>query len=333
MNVTSSTLHPWHVPTLLGTFVLANLSRVDVVPYHGRHAPALMAAGAALPGVASDLRAVAAWTGPRIQGFGLIRCAPATRRASVQALTLLGSRASDAAGDLPSDLQLATADAVLERLAGSAGTAGRTNLVARVWEASPYGAVFEAHGFVTAAIEYEYERPPGPVGEPPVIAGLRSQESPDAWDVMQLYRATTPASVQRAEARTMEELEWVPAGKAGSRPAAPARIERMLVSDEHGLVAWLELRLDAGDAHQLTLMLHPRGYDLPNSLVQWALWRLRSAPSRPARIRILEPQSPIGTALETAGFVPTSARALMVKDVAERVAARVRGVVLDGATG
>ena len=69
VNVSSSMLGPWHVPTLVGTFVLANLPRVDVVTYHGRHVPALMAAGAALPGVAPDLQAVGAWTGPASPGI------------------------------------------------------------------------------------------------------------------------------------------------------------------------------------------------------------------------------------------------------------------------
>ena len=99
MSVSSSKLGPWHVPTVVGTFVLANLPRVDVVAYQGRHVPALMAAGAALPAVAPDLQAVGAWTGARLRGFGLLRCAPAARRASVEALTLVAPHASNALGD------------------------------------------------------------------------------------------------------------------------------------------------------------------------------------------------------------------------------------------
>ena len=137
-------LGPWHVPTLVGTFVLANLPRVDVVTYHGRHVPALMAAGAALPGVAPDLQAVGAWTGPRLRGFGLLRCAPAARRARVQALTLLAPRTP---GDAPTPLRLATAEAMLQRLAGCAAAQGRPILVARLWEDSPYLPAFTATGF------------------------------------------------------------------------------------------------------------------------------------------------------------------------------------------
>ena len=324
-------LGPWHVPTLVGTFVLANLPRVDVVTYHGRHVPALMAAGAALPGVAPDLQAVGAWTGPRLRGFGLLRCAPAARRARVQALTLLAPRTP---GDAPTPLRLATAEAMLQRLAVCAAAQGRPILVARLWEDSPYLPAFTATGFSTAATEYEYERSPGPVGDPPAIEGLRAQEAPDAWDVMQLYRAITPAAVQRAEARTMQEMEQPPPRTSGLRPWLSAMdIERNVVADEHGLVAWLELRLDAGESHRLTLMLHPRGNHLAPAMVRWALWRLAAAAPRPVRIGVREAHSPIGAALEALGFTLASTRALMVKDVAERVAARVPGVVLDGAPG
>lgn len=333
MNVSSSMLGPWHVPTLVGTFVLANLPRVDVVTYRGRRVPALMAAGAALPGVAPDLQAAGAWTGPRLRGFGLLRCAPAARRASVEALTLLAPRTANAPGDAPGPLQLATAEAMLQRLAGCAAAKGRPILVARLWEDSPYTPAFTTNGFSTAAIESEYERSPGPVGEPPAIDGLRAQETPDAWDVMQLYRATTPAAVQRAEARTMEEMEQPPRPSGLGPWLSAMDTERIVVADEHGLVAWLELRLDAGESHRLTLMLHPRGHHLAQALLRWALWRLGASAPRPVRIGVREAHSPIGAALDALGFTLASTRALMVKDVAERVAARVPGVVLDGAPG
>ncbi len=330
MTVTSSKLGPWHVPTIVGTFVLANLPRVDVVAYQGRHVPALMAAGAALPTVAPDLQAVGAWTGARLRGFGLLRCAPAARRASVEALTLLAPQASNTIGPL----QLDTAEAMLQRLAGCAAVQGRPILVARLREDSPYAPAFAANGFSTAAIEYEYVRSPRPVSEAPDIEGLRPQEAPDAWDVMQLYRATTPAAVQRAEARTMEEMEQAPPRTASLWPwLSDVAVERHVVADEHGLAAWLELRVDAGESHRLTLMLHPRGHHMARALLQWALWRLGSAAPRPMRIRVREPHSPIGSALEALGFTPANSHALMVKDVAVRAAAQVRGVVLDGAPG
>ena len=160
MTVTSSKLGPWHVPTIVGTFVLANLPRVDVVAYQGRHVPALMAAGAALPTVAPDLQAVGAWTGARLRGFGLLRCAPAARRASVEALTLLAPQSSNTLGDPAGPLQLDTAEAMLQRLAGCAAAQGRPILVARLREDSPYAPAFAANGFSTAAIEYEYVRSP-----------------------------------------------------------------------------------------------------------------------------------------------------------------------------
>ena len=334
MNVTSSKLGPWHVPTIVGTFVLANLPRVDVITYQGRHVPALMAAGAALPTVAPDLQAVGAWTGPRLRGFGLLRCAPAARRASVEALTLLAPHASTTPGEPVGSLELETAEAMLQRLAVCAAAQGRPILVARLREDSPYAPAFAANGFSTAAIEYEYERSPGPVSEAPDIDGLRPQEAPDAWDVMQLYRATTPAAVQRAEARTMEEMEQAPPRSSSlQRWLSDVAVARHVVADEHGLAAWLELRVDAGESHRLTLMLHPRGNHLALSLMHWALWRLGAAAPRPVRIRVREPRSPVGSALESLGFAPANRHALMVKDVAVRAAEQVRGVVLDGAPG
>ncbi|MDE2990984.1 MAG: hypothetical protein OXU21_07960 [Chloroflexota bacterium] len=334
MTVTSSKLGLWHVPTIVGTFVLANLPRVDVVTYQGRHVPALMAAGAALPAVAPDLQAVGAWTGARLRGFGLLRCAPAARRASVEALTLLAPHAATALGDPVGPRQVETAEAMLQRLAGCAAAQGRPILVARLREDSPYAPAFAANGFSTAAIEYEYARSPRPLSEAPDIEGLRPQEAPDAWDVMQLYRATTPAAVQRAEARTMEEMEQTPPRSASLWPwLGDVAIERHVVADEHGLAAWLELRVDAGESHRLTLMLHPRRHHMARTLINWALWRLGAAAPRAVRIRVREPHSPIGSALETLGFTPGNSHALMVKDVAVRAAEQVRGVVLDGAPG
>ena len=334
MNVTSSKLGPWHVPTIVGTFVLANLPRVDVVTYQGRHVPALMAAGAALPGVAPDLQAVGAWTGPRLRGFGLVRCAPAARRASVEALTLQAPHGSGTSGDPVGPLQLDTAEAILQQLAGCAAAQGRPILAARLWEDSPYVPAFTASGFSIAAIEYEYERSPGPVSAAPDIDGLRPQEAPDAWDVMQLYRAITPAAVQRAEARTMEEMEQAPPRGSGLwRWLNEVDVERHVVADEHGLAAWLELHVDAGESHRLTLMLHPRGHHLARALMHWALWRLGAAAPRPARIRVRESHSPVGSALDALGFTRANSHALMVKDVAVRAAAQAPVAVLDGAPG
>ncbi|MCY4111467.1 MAG: hypothetical protein OXF96_05960, partial [Chloroflexi bacterium] len=310
--------------------------RVDVVTYQGRHVPALMAAGAALPTVAPDLQAVGAWTGARLRGFGLLRCAPAARRASVEALTLLAPRVSATSGDPAGPLQLETAEAMLQRLAGCAAAQGRPILAARLWENSPYTPAFTAGGFSSAVIEHEYERAPGPVSAAPDIDGLRPQEAPDVWDVMQLYRATTPAAVQRAEARTMEEMEQLPPRSAGLwrwRWLSDVAIERHVVADEHGLVAWLELRMDAGESHQLTLMLHPRGHHQARALLHWALWRLGAAAPRLVRIQIREPDSPIGSALDALGFTHANSHALMVREVAVPAAAQVRGVVLDGAPG
>ena len=333
MNVTSAVLRPWHIPTVVGTFVLANVPRVDVLTYQGRHTPALVAAGTALPGVMSDLKAVGVWAGTSLQGFGVLRCTTATRRASLQALTVLDSRTLNPADGSPGSQQLATAGAILDRLAVCAGAAGRTNLVARVWEDSPYTEAFTEHGFAKAAIEYEYERPPGPIGEPPVIERLRRQEPPDSWDVMHLYRGTTPAAVQRMAARNMEELERGLPRKLWFRPGGTRGGERMLVDDDHGLAARLEVRLEAGDAHHLMLMVHPRSYHLIEALIRWALWRIRSAPSRPTRIRVLESQPAIGKILETIGFTHTTTDALMVKDIAQCVAAGGHRVAFDGVIG
>ena len=334
MKVTSSKLGPWHLPTIVGTFVLANLPRVDVVTYQGRHVPALMAAGAALPTLAPDLQSVGAWTGARLRGFGLLRCAPAARRASVEALTLLAPPESGASGDPVGPPQRETAEAMLQRLAGCAAAQGRPILVARLRENSPYTEAFTANGYSSAAIEHDYERSPGPVSVAPEIDGLRPQEAPDAWDVMQLYRATTPAAVQRAEARSMEEMEQLPPRSSGLwRWLSDVAIERHVVADEHGLVAWLELRVDAGESHRLTLMLHPRGHHQARALLLWALWRLGAAVPRPVRIQVREPHSPIGSALDALGFAHANCHVVMVKDVAVRAAEQVRGVVLDGAPG
>jgi len=324
----------WHVPSVLTKFVLANHPRIDVVPYRGRHGPGLLALTTTIPMVATNVRAIGVWRGSRLQGVGLMRSGPAAIGASIEALTLLDFDPTEAPGSNAGWDHQDGAHAIVQRMVKSAVDTGRTHLIARVFEESPYVRVLTSEGFVATAIEYEYEGTTRPLEEPPIVDGIREQRPSDSWPALQLYRATTPAAVQRAEGRAIEDMDAVPSQRPRFQFTGPGwRVDRMVVSDGDGMVAWLGLRSNGNKRREFSLVLHPRGGHLAIPIVRRVLWDLQVHTGNPIVTTIREPASPVGEALHDAGFIGTNTHVLLMKDVAQPVAAHAGNVVLDAVVG
>ena len=333
MTVWAARLRAWHVPSALGTFVLSNLSAYEVVVYAGRVTPALIAAGAAVPGLVPQYQAVGAWVDGSLSGFGLVRYRAGERRAGVAALVILAHHGERGRSPgQPDGTELNACTELLYAAGAEAAGQGAVSLLARVPDGSPFALAFAETGFVVAVREHAYRLQPAPVPAPAQIRDLRRQAPVDAWDILQLYRAITPAAVQQAESPSPQQWETAPSGLPWPARAVAA-CERYVVPGPHGLDAWLEILTNAGGGHRLALMVHPRASELVGPIIQFALWRLSDFPARPVRVVVRDHETQLAAGLESAGFVRGGCELLMVKHMAIRIPSEVPGVAFERATG
>jgi len=325
-------VRPWHLPALLSAFLLVNPRRRDIVAFRGRLMPAILAAGCGLPGLLPGHRAYMVGADGRFTGLGVTRPRHERRQASIISLVLQGAPPLALAVDeAPGASELHLCADLLGGICADHAAQGFVSVFARLPDPSAFEPAFAEAGFATAVREHTYVRPPASAPEPPDIPGLRVQDAADAWEVFQLYRQTTPAPVQQAEALTSRRWESPSLGRSvfrgGGRPS-----EIYVVDGPHGLDAWLEVRLDAGDGHRLELMVHPRSDHLVTALLAHALWRAGQGTVRPVGATVRDHQASIAAGLRAAGFDPSATHRLLVKHMAIRVSGKMLRGALDRAT-
>ena len=330
MNIRATTLHPWHIPQLLGTFVFANAQQQAVVRYPGRLAPALVAAAATTLGFGSRYRAVAAWGDGSLVGFGVTRRPLDTRQSVIEALTVINHPNVD--GKTPGmlgDPDSTVCGELLRGLTAVDAVRGSVGVIARVPVESPFCGTFTSNGFGEVMRERVFHRPPAPAPEPPDILGLRPQERADAWDLQQLHRAITPAAAQQADSPNLHMVRPLVSrwrlGRGGAR-------ESYVVASERGLAAWIEIERDIGQTHRMNLMTHPRSADLVASVIEFGLWRLSQWNTRPVQTVVRDHEWQVAARLQASGFVNTHTRVLMVKHMAVRIAAKAPPAALGRVT-
>ncbi len=326
MTLRVSKLRAWHLGALALVCLQGWRGREDVAPSAESTPLIVSAAASAVPGLTPDAHGYAAWSERGIAALALAEFVPDRRRANLSGLALTAA----AGGQTADERGHAATAALVERLTADAAERGYVSIFARLPSGSRFRGVFGGMGFAHAASEDVYARPPGPAADPEPIEGLRPVEQADAWDVAQLYRTITPASLQLAEA------------PGGERPSAPRRRfllspgrgepQRFIVAGEHGADGWVSLHAANRGRHTAALMTHPRRRELTLPLLRFAVWSLASAAQLPIRVVVHPHEDALRRAAEAEGFVKTDVRDLLVKHMTIRIAAAVPTQAFDRAT-
>jgi hypothetical protein len=219
---------------------------------------------------------------------------------------------------------------LLSELVREAGEEGVIRIFVKVPDGEPQLETFRGLGFTLYTHEEVwgnlYFGPSTTRSEPkdePRRALLKKRTGRDAWDLMQLYSAITPAVVQRAEMLTTRQwhISHIP------RPwfLAQGLLEKSYVwqneSDkEEGLGGFVRL-LTGANGHWITVMCRP---DLDNRAmvpvaIDHVLWKAARHSNKPVYCGIREYQAEVGTLLEERGFHLLSRQALLVKYLAEPI--------------
>lgn len=256
----------------------------------------------------------------RIQGWTQVRC----RWQSHDEWTLTTLALADKA---PSQVPMR----LLEEVIRAAGEEGIIRLFVKIPEGESQVATFRSLGFT----EYTHEEIWGnlyfgasttTINEPkddPMHHLIRRRTNRDAWDLMQLYSAITPAVVQRAEMLTTRQ--WQLSRMPRPWPMAQGLLEKSYVwQDEsgrsEGLGGFVRL-LTGASGHWISIM---NRQDLGNrevvpAAIDHVLWKAARQSNKPVYCGIREYQAEVGTLLEERGFHLLSRQALLVKYLAEPI--------------
>ena len=221
-------------------------------------------------------------------------------------------------------------DRLLSELVREAGEQGVIRIFAKVPEGAAQLNTFRSLGFTL----YTHEEIWGNLyfgasttltdpKDDPRRKLLRGRTGRDAWDLMQLYSAITPAVVQRAEMLTTRQwhISYLP------RPMflAHGLLEKSYVWQNEadkagGLGGFVRLLTGAG-GHWVTVMFRS---DLDNRevvpvAIDHVLWKAARHANKPVYCGIREYQAEVGTLLEDRGFHLLSRQALLVKYLAEPI--------------
>lgn len=157
----------------------------------------------------------------------------------------------------------------------------------------------------------------------PVHKLLRPRTGRDAWDLMQLYSAVTPAVVQRAEMLTSRQ--WQLSSIPRPNLMAQGLLEKSYVwQDEsgksEGLGGFVRL-LTGSSGHWITVMFRtdPANRDVLPTAINYAMWKASRHSNKPVYCGIREYQSEVGNLLEERDFHLLSNQTLLVKYLAEPI--------------
>ncbi|MDP6507736.1 MAG: hypothetical protein QF719_08565 [Chloroflexota bacterium] len=307
----------WDIPAILGSFVISNAGIVPVVPYTGRVSPGFSGAAAAVP-LLRPGHTPFVHRGRRLDGLALTH----PRRESDQLdLSWMLVRQGDSAIDTPAGGDSAEAIVVemLEAICRHAAEAGMVSLFARIPDEGAHKQVFEQHGFTCVVREHTYGRS-AVASEPHAPpAGLREQESPDAWGIQQLYRSLTPALVQRAENLTSRTWD-LPGRRCFPAFRRQRPDDRFVVDGSDGLRAWCNAVPGEDDApHRIRLMVGQSEPGLAQAVLDFTLAWLRRHPRRSVLTTARDHETTLLRTLEENGFRPVYTRLLVVRHLAARL--------------
>lgn len=152
-------------------------------------------------------------------------------------------------------------------------------------------------------------------------AGVRTEYEAERWSIDQLYHAVTPHLVQQAEL-----IGQLQNDEGCYRPMAQSHGEGFVLQDGQGVAGYGHLA-PGSSGHWLTLMVHPRAYDMTDQLVNYSLALLNYYPPRPVYCAVRHYQGSVRVSLEACGFQFFSTQCCLVKHTAVRVTEAARGLV------
>lgn len=257
--------------------------------------------------------------GSKIQGWVQVRCR--WQRQDEWTITTL-STAEKAPDHVVEEL--------IEEVVSEAGEQGVIRLFVKVPEQERRLAAFRNLGFthytheeIWGSLYFGASTTIAPPEDQPLRKLLRKRSGRDAWDLMQLYAAITPAVVQRAEMLTSKQWQATPF----PRPwfMAQGLLEKSYVwQDESGKSSGLGgfARLLTGpNGHWITLMHRPDmgNREVAPAAIDHLLWKAARQSNKPVYSGIREYQAEVGSLLEERGFHLLSRQALLVKYLAEPI--------------
>lgn len=334
MTVTALRMRPWHIWALIRTFMLRNRVSINVVPFDGSITPVLRALAFSIPGLGGGKQAYGAWIGQQLVGFLLVEFPSDRRSVSVLGITAVAVDTSfyDAVGAKGAATVQGISEALLQRVSNVAVRDGFLSVCVRLPIDSPFFDAFTRLGFVSAVREDVYIRLPGPMGAPQVIEGLRIREPADTWDVSQLYRVIFPAAVQLAGFPDSECPDGSQGHLFGGWLAGRTEEFVVLSSGASGIDAWVRVSAAHRGQHNVEVMIHPRSALLAGELIRFALWSLTREAPIPTQVIVRSDEDVLRCAAESQGFVLTTTRELLVRQMAVRMHARVLGHAFDRVT-
>ena len=214
---------------------------------------------------------------------------------------------------------------LVEHLANQALERGIVRLFVRLPLEDPLTTVFRRQGFRQYAVENVLysERPSARSGVE--LAGLRSERGRDHALVYQLYRKLTPSGIAVIEAPTYREWRSLQGEWFGHHPIRGESDEQYVV-DRVEIVGWLRVQRNSSTRpHTLSFMALPEDH-LPEELADHALGLLGPRPGA-VWSSLRHYDSHMIEALRARGFETLVNQSLMVKELAQRVPAREKGMV------
>ena len=198
---------------------------------------------------------------------------------------------------------------------------GTTRLFARLPDGSAVVESFRRLGFAKVLTEHTYvANVQAGSAPPPPLLGLREQRPADAYPLWQLYRASTPAVVQTAEA--LSSRQWDLPLPMLPRWLLPRRRARgWVVPGEARPLAWVQLVMDGHKSAVAEVMVDPDATDLIADLLDYIVAQVGSGNAL-LTCTVREHQTALRFALEERGFGLAESSDFVVKRLAVPVLQR-----------
>ena len=274
----------------------------------------------------SSTRTFALWEGRRVIGFAQTTLRREPDQWEIMYLVL----APPAGAGSPPVVVAAAERRVAQLLSGiceAAEAEGTTRLFARLPEGSATVECFRRWGFDKVLTEHTYVAHIQAHSTPPPRLDLRAQRPADAYPLWQLYRASTPAVVQTAEA--LSSRQWDLRLPLLPRWLLPHRRARgWIVPGADRPLAWVQLAMEGYRSAVAEIMVDPDASDLVEDLLDYVVAQVGGG-STLLTCTVREHQTALQFALEERGFGLAASSDLVVKRLAVPVFQRGLAPILE----
>ncbi len=203
---------------------------------------------------------------------------------------------------------------LLSGICEAAEAEGATRLFARLPEGSATVECFRRWGFDKVLTEHTYAVQIQARSASPPRLDLRAQRPADSYPLWQLYRASTPAVVQTAEA--VSSRQWDLPLPLLPRWLLPRRRARgWVVPGAERPLAWVQLAMDGYKSAVAEVMVDPDATDLVQGLLDYLVAQVGGGNTL-LTCTVREHQTALRFALEARGFRLAASSDLVVKCLA-----------------